>query len=164
MNGSYLVIEWLSKLHLTPELMKRKNEDLRVPYARTVYGQEEVNAVLRVLKDPGKIVAGPNVRDFEHAVAKLFGKKYGVMTNSGSSANLIALEVLDLPPGAEVITPALTYSTTVAPIIQKGLRPIFVDVEPEKFNIDAAQVERRITRKTKAIMVPSLVGNLPDLA
>jgi CDP-6-deoxy-D-xylo-4-hexulose-3-dehydrase len=144
--------------------MPSKNSNLRVPYARTVYGKEEVNAVLRVLSDPGKIVSGPYVRDFEVAVAKLFGKKYGVMTNSGSAANLLALEVLDLPPGSEIITPALTFATTVAPILQKGLKPVFVDVEPKKYNIDAKQIERRITRKTKAIMVPSLVGNFPDLA
>jgi CDP-6-deoxy-D-xylo-4-hexulose-3-dehydrase len=144
--------------------VKPKHQNLRVPYARTIYGKEEVTAVMRVLADPGKIVAGPHVREFEERVAKLLGKKYGVMTNSGSAANLIALEVLDLPAGSEIITPALTYSTTVAPILQKNLKPVFVDVEPEKYNIDAAQVERRITKKTKAIVAPSLVGNFPDLA
>lgn len=144
--------------------MNRKKPDLRVSYARTVYGKKEVDAVLRVLKNPEKIVAGPYVRDFELAVAKLFGKSYGVMTNSGSSANLIALEVLGLPPGSEVITPALTFSTTVAPILQKNLKPVFVDVELEKYNIDVDKIERRITRKTKALMIPSLIGNFPDLA
>ncbi len=143
---------------------KHTREGLRVSYARTVYGKEEVNAVLRVLSNPEKIVAGPNVRDFELATAKLFGKKYAVMTNSGSSANLIALEALDIPRGAEVITPALTFSTTVAPLLQKGLKPVFVDVKLRTYNIDAAKIERKITRKTKALMIPSLIGNFPDLA
>jgi len=144
--------------------MNRKSENLRVPYARTVFGKEEVKAVARVLANPEKIVAGPNVRDFERKVAKLFGKTQGVMVNSGSSANLIALETLGLAPGSEVITPALTFSTTVAPILQKNLKPVFVDVEPGKYTIDAGKIESRITRKTRALMIPSLIGNFPDLA
>ena len=144
--------------------MNRKNKDVRVSYAKTVYGKKEVDAVLRVLKNPEKIVAGPNVRDFELKVAKLFGKPHGVMVNSGSSANLIALEALSLPPGSEVITPSLTFSTTVAPILQKNLKPVFVDVEFGRYNIDADKIERRITRKTKVLMIPSLLGNFPDLA
>ncbi len=146
------------------EYMKHKEKNIRVTYARAVYGKQEIDAVLRVLRNPEKIVAGPNVREFEARVAKLFGKAHGVMVNSGSSANLIALEVLGLPPGSEVITPALTYSTTVAPIIQKNLKPVFVDVELNTYNINASQIERRITKKTKALMIPSLIGNFPDLA
>ncbi len=144
--------------------MKQKDTDIRVPYAKTVYGKQEVDAVMRVLSNPAKIVAGPYVQDFETRVAKIFGKSHAVMTNSGSSANLIALEVLDLPRGSEVITPALTFSTTVAPILQKNLKPVFVDVALRKYNTDANQIERKITKKTKALMIPSLIGNFPNLA
>lgn len=143
--------------------MNHKNKLTRVSYAGTVYGKPEVNAVLRVLKNPEHIVAGPAVRDFENRVAKLFGKKHGVMVNSGSSANLIALEVLSLPEGSEVITPALTFSTTVAPILQKKLKPVFVDVEAGKYTINAGDIERKITIKTKALIIPSLIGNLPEM-
>jgi len=143
--------------------MKNKKESLRVSYAKTVYGKNEVSAVLKVLSNPERIVAGPAVRDFELKISKIFGKKYGIMVNSGSSANLIALEVLNLPAGSEVITPALTFSTTVAPILQKNLKPVFVDVKEGKYVIDVNQVEKKITRKTKVLMIPSLLGNFPDL-
>jgi CDP-6-deoxy-D-xylo-4-hexulose-3-dehydrase len=86
------------------------------------------------------------------------------MVNSGSSANLMAFEVLRLPPGSEVITPALTFSTTLAPIVQKGLVPVFADVGLGTYVVESAQIEPLITKKTKALMIPSLIGNLPDFA
>jgi CDP-6-deoxy-D-xylo-4-hexulose-3-dehydrase len=134
---------------------------MRVPYGLSVHGQEEIDAVVKVLK--GNTALGDNVKEFEKKIAKVFGKKYGVMVNSGSSANLLAFELLDLPRGSEVITPLLTFATTVAPIIQKGLVPVFIDVESDTFLIDIAQIEKNITKKTKALMIPSLMGNIPNL-
>lgn len=145
-------------------MAKKKIEAVRVPYAVAVYGKEEIQAVMSVLKNPLKITPGEKVAAFEHAVAKLFGKKYATMVNSGSSANLLAIESLRLSRGSEVITPALTFATTLAPLLQKGLVPVFVDVEPGSYVVDAAQVERAITKKTRALMIPSLLGNLPDLS
>lgn len=139
------------------------NNTIEVPYAAPVYGEEEIGAVIEVLKNPKKIVAGPAVGEFENEIAKLFGKKFGVMVNSGSSANLLALETLNIPKGSEVITPVLTFSTTLAPIIQKQLTPVFVDVCPGAYVIDINDVERLITPRTRALMIPSLLGNLPDL-
>jgi CDP-6-deoxy-D-xylo-4-hexulose-3-dehydrase len=133
---------------------------IRVPYGRTVHGEDEIAAVVEVLK--GSTQMGTHVRTFEANVAALFDKKHGVMVNSGSSANYLAVELLGLPEGAEVITPALTFATTVAPLVKNGLVPSFVDVEPDTFNIDVDQVETAITSKTRALMVPSLIGNLPD--
>jgi CDP-6-deoxy-D-xylo-4-hexulose-3-dehydrase len=144
--------------------MKKKLPSIRVPYAQAVYGKEEVRAVLGVLADPSKIAPGENVAAFENKIAALFGKKYGVMVNSGSSANLIALETLNLPKGSEVITPVLTFGTTVAPIVQKGLVPVFVDVEEGTYLMDLKKVEKAISKKTKVIMIPSLLGNIPDMA
>lgn len=143
--------------------IKKAPKALRVSYATTIYGAEEKKAVAKVLANPGKIVAGPAVAAFEKKVATLFGKKEGLMVNSGSSANMIALSILDLPKGAEVITPALTFSTTLAPIIQTGLKPVFVDVDLETFVVNIEKLEAAITPKTKALMIPSLIGNLPDL-
>lgn len=141
-----------------------KNSNLiRVPYASAVFGKKEIAAVKKVLANPQKIAAGDAVREFEKKVARLFGKRYGVMVNSGSSANLIALEVANLPRGSEVITPVLTFSTTLAPILQKGLRPVFADVEEGTYVVDMDQVESLITKKTRALMIPSLLGNIPDL-
>jgi len=96
----------------------------RVPYAGPVWGETEIQAVVDVLRDPSRQIApGPRVREFEGRIAALFGQRHGVMTNSGSSANLLALASLDLPKGATVLTPALTFATAVAPILQLGLRP-----------------------------------------
>src|SRR3954447_7159589 len=133
---------------------------IRVPYGRTVHGEEEIAAVVEVLRTSTQM--GANVQRMEESVAALFAKNHGIMVNSGSSANYLAIELLGLPAGAEVITPALTFATTVAPLVKNGLVPAFVDVEPDTFNIDAEQVEAMIGPNTKAMMVPSLIGNLPD--
>ncbi len=133
---------------------------IHVPYGRTVHGEEEVEAVVKVLRTSTQM--GTNVREMETRIADLFKKQYGIMVNSGSSANYLAIEILDLPAGSEVITPALTFSTTVAPLVKSNLIPAFVDVEPGTFNIDANKVEEMITEKTKAMMIPNLLGNLPN--
>lgn len=144
--------------------MKKEKKSLpRVLYAAAVYGKEEVKAVMDVLANPMRIGAGEKVKKFEKAVSKILGKSHGTMVNSGSSANLLAIELLDLPKGSEVITPVLTFSTTLTPLLQKGLKPVFVDVVPGTYLIDADKVEKVITRKTRALMIPSLLGNIPDL-
>ena len=132
----------------------------KVYYANAVYDQKEIKAVNKVLKNHLTLMDGPLVKEFETKVAKIFGKKYGIMVNSGSSANLIALASLDLSKGGEVITPALTFATTVAPIYQCGLIPHFVDVEPCEFITDAQHIAQAINEKTVAIMVPNLLGNV----
>jgi len=138
---------------------------MRVLYAEAVYGQEEIDAVVEVLENSAHaLMAGPRVAEFEDSVATLFGKTHGVMVNSGSSANTIAVASLGLEPGSEVITPALTFATTVAPIVQAGLVPAFVDVGVDTYNIDAEAIERMVGPRTSAIMVPNLIGNLPDWA
>lgn len=135
----------------------------RVLYAEAVYDQREIDAVADVLENHShELMNGPAVREFEARIAALFGKTVGVMVNSGSSANLLAVASLEMPPGSEVITPALTFSTTVAPLVQLGLIPAFVDVEPDTYVIDVEQIEAMIRPKTRAMMIPNLIGNLPD--
>lgn len=142
---------------------KKRIPRVRVSYATTFYGKEEIQAVNKVLNRPNKmIVAGGLVREFEAKIAAIFGKKYGIMVNSGSSANLLAAELANLPKGSEVITPMLTFATTVAPIVQKGLTPVFADVEMGTYQIDVRQIEPLITKRTKALFIPSLIGNLPN--
>ena len=141
--------------------MAKQSKFLRVPYALAVFGEEERRAVREVLKTP-QIVAGKHAAAFEQKVAKLFGKKHGLLVNSGSSANLLAFEVANLPSGSEVITPVLTFSTTVTPIVKNNLVPVFVDVEPGMYTINIDQAEKMITKKTRALMIPSLLGNIPD--
>ncbi len=142
-------------------MQKNLPRSMRVPYGYSVHGREEINAVVKVLK--GNTAIGDRTKEFESRVAKMFGKKYGVMVNSGSSANLLAFEILNLAKGSEVITPLLTFATTVAPIIQKGLVPVFVDIEPNTYIVDINQVEKAISKKTKVLMIPSLMGNIPNL-
>lgn len=133
---------------------------VHVPYCKTVHGEEEIDAVVHVLRTSTQM--GHHVREMEKQVSHLFSKQYGIMLNSGSSANWLAVEILGLPAGSEIITPALTFSTTVSPLVRHGLVPAFVDVEQNTFNIDAERVEEMITEKTRALMVPNLLGNLPD--
>ncbi|HVZ59141.1 MAG TPA: aminotransferase class I/II-fold pyridoxal phosphate-dependent enzyme [Patescibacteria group bacterium] len=141
----------------------KSSPSLRVTYAKAVHDEKEEQAVLKVLREH-RTILGKETSTFEQKVADYFGKKFGIMTNSGSSANLLAVELLDLPKGSEVITPMLTFSTTVAPLVMKGLVPVFVDVVPQTYQIDVTKVEKAITRKTKAIFVPNLLGNIPDMA
>lgn len=133
---------------------------MRVNYGQTVHGEEEIAAVVEVLRTSTQM--GPKVREMQEKVSALFAKKHGIMVNSGSSANYLAMELLELPEGSEVITPALTFATTVAPIVRNKLVPAFVDAEEGTYNIDAAKIEAMIGPKTKAMMIPSLIGNLPD--
>ncbi|MBL4752812.1 MAG: aminotransferase class V-fold PLP-dependent enzyme [Flavobacteriales bacterium] len=140
--------------------METKEEYLNVPYGKTVHGEEEIEAVVKVLRNSTQM--GKNVREMERKVADLFGKKHGIMLNSGSSANYLAVELLKLEKGDEVITPVLTFATTVAPLLKFGLKPAFVDVEPGTYNIDVNKIEELITPTTRAMMIPNLLGNIPD--
>ena len=137
-------------------------EGMRVPYGLAVHDKEEEEAVLEIIRKH-KTIMGEKVKQFEKEVATLFGKDLGIMVNSGSSANLLTFEVLDIPENSEVITPILTFATTLSPIIKKGLIPVFVDVEPETYIVNIDQIEQSITNKTRALMIPSLLGNIPDL-
>ena len=133
---------------------------LRVPYAQSVHGQEEIDAVVNVLKTSTQM--GKNVTEMEEKVALMFGKKYGLMTNSGTSSLMLAAEAANLPKGSEVITAAFTFATTVTPILKNGLVPVFMDAEKDTLNIDASRIEEFITDKTSAIWIPNMLGNIPD--
>ena len=126
------------------------------------YGEEEIQAVVDCLRSGWLAGFGPKSIEFEEKVAKFFGKKYGVFVNSGSSACLLALACLKLPKGTKIITPACTFSTTLAPIIQLGLRPVFVDVGLDTYVAKVEDMLAAVTDEVKAIMVPNLIGNKPD--
>jgi CDP-6-deoxy-D-xylo-4-hexulose-3-dehydrase len=136
--------------------------DERVYYAASVHDEREVEAVLEVLRDPRGLWVGKRVNQMERRVAALFGKTAGVMVNSGSSALYLAVELMGLPPASEVIVPAVTFSTDVAPLVRAGLVPSFVDVEPDTYNIDVKLIEEAISPQTRAILAANLIGNVPD--
>src|SRR5690348_12121110 len=132
----------------------------RVLYSGAVHDRDEIDAVMAVLESgPQGLKIGPNVDALEKAVAPLFGKRRGLMVNSGSSAIYMAVELLDLPKGSEVITSPVTFSTDLVPLVRAGLVPVFVDVEHDTFNLDAGKIEEMITPKTRAILAPNLAGN-----
>ena len=129
-----------------------------ISYAKTVYGQEEIDAVMKCLKESTQM--GNYSRKFEKKIATLFDKKHCLYVNSGSSALFVGVEAFEFPTGSEVITPALTFSTSVGCLVKNSLIPVFVDVEPLTYNIDVDQIEGMITEKTVAILAPNLMGNL----
>ena len=134
-----------------------KNE-IKVSYAKTVYGQKEIDAVVKCLNEGTQM--GKYSSEFEKRVAGLFEKKYGIFVNSGSSALYIGMEAENFPAGGEVITPALTFSTTVGCIVKSNLIPVFVDVDYDSYCIDVSKIEKMISSKTVAILAPNLLGNL----
>ena len=135
----------------------------KIFYNQTNYGDEEIDAVVEVLKTQSfSLVSGKKSLEFEKEISGIFGKKFGLFVNSGSSANLLALASLDLNKGSEIITPCLTFSTTISPILQLGLIPSLVDVDIRTLNIKVQDIEKCINKNTKAIFVPNLIGNVPD--
>lgn len=134
------------------------------PNQKEAYGDAEIKAVVDCLNDGWLAGFGPRTIEFENKVSELFGKKHGLFVNSGSSAILLGLNALNLEPGSEVITPACTFSTTLAPIIQCGLKPVFCDVEMGTYVPTPDQVCEKITEKTKVILLPNLIGSKPDWA
>ena len=136
---------------------------MRIYYGKAVYNQKEINAAVNVLKRKSlTLIDGPSVKELETKISKLFGKKFGLMVNSGSSANLLAIASFKFKKGSEIITPTLTFSTTIAPIYQLGLVPHFIDVEKSSFVSRIDQIEKCINKKTVAIMIPNLLGNVPN--
>ncbi len=125
------------------------------------YGNKEIMAVNKTLKN-GWLTVGKITAEFENEIAKLFGKKYGLFVNSGSSANLLALAAAGLPRG-EIITPACTFNTTVSPILQLGFTPVFVDVEEGTYVLSLKEIEKAFSKKTVAVLIPHLVGNFFDI-
>jgi CDP-6-deoxy-D-xylo-4-hexulose-3-dehydrase len=132
--------------------------------AASTWGQEELDAIQRTV-DSGRFTMGEQVRAFEQEFAAYFGMKHGVMVNSGSSANLIAVAALffkkdrPLERGDEVIVPAISWSTTYHPLQQYGLKLRFVDVDLETLNLDTRLLEQALTPRTRAIVAVSILGN-----
>lgn len=140
-----------------------------LPYAKAIYGKPELRAMLRVLKSP-YLSGGKETVLFEEELAEWWGMKYAVSTNSGSSANFIALQSLELPKGSEAITPAGgAFPTTISPIIYHGLKPIFVDIDLSNLCIDLYDVLNGLTTFTQddldktTLMFAHTLGNMPSI-
>lgn len=145
-------------------MKKPRNFDGR--YGGTLCGKEEEKAIIKSLKKSiktGNWQAGEEAKKMEEEAAKFLGVKYGVLTTSGSCAGLLALSALELPKGSEVIISAVTFPTIFNIILQCGLVPVVVDAKVGTYNFDVDEVERAITKKTKAIIAVHAVGNPCDM-
>ena len=138
--------------------MKKKLS--KISYGKNVYDNKEINAVIKTLKKTTQM--GESVSAFEKKVSKIFSKKYGLMVNSGSSALILALKVMNFKKGSEIIAPSLNFGTAVSSIMLNNLNPILVDCKIDTLQIDPNKIEKKISKKTKAILVPNLIGNIPD--
>ena len=141
----------------------------RVNLHEPTFGPEEVMAMVKVMLST-RVTMGAKVLDFEAEIAEYFNVTDAITNNSGSSANLLAISALTNPAtnnalraGDEVIVPALSWSTTVWPLIQNNLIPVFVDIDPDTLNIDPLAIEKAISEKTKAIMIVPVYGNPCDM-
>ncbi len=128
-----------------------------------MYVDEEIkNAAINVLESK-RYVKGQQAKEFEEEFARFCGVKYGIATNSGTSALHIALLVTGVKAGDEVIVPSHTFIATVSPLIHIGARPIFVEIEEKTYTMDANAIEKKITKKTKAIIPVHLYGHPCDM-
>jgi CDP-6-deoxy-D-xylo-4-hexulose-3-dehydrase len=139
--------------------------ETRIHYASRVYDEQELIALVDASLDFW-LTLGKNGLAFEEALADYLGLRHAVMVNSGSSANLAAVATLCSPqierplqPDDEVITPAATFPTTVAPLVQHNLVPVFVDCEPATYNADPGEIARAVSERTRAIFLPHMLGN-----
>ena len=162
-------------LDLVSEYINDKNDDWDseddwVSYSGPHFSDKEYRAAVEVLLD-GWLIFGKNARDFEKVFPEHLGMRHGSLTNSGSSANLLAVTALKaksgfgLPPGSKIITPVVCFPTTVNPIIQNGFKPVFVDVTLPDINLDLDEVERVLEEDPdiRGIMFAHVLGNPPDM-
>ena len=140
------------------------------PLIENPYRKSDINEALKVLKSR-RLTIGPVTDKFQNSFTKKLGSKFSLMVNSGSSANLLALQCLINPyrkkrlkPGDEVLIPSLCWSTSLWPIIQSGLKPKFVDIDLDSLNINLNDLKKKISKKTKAILIVHVLGNCVDMS
>lgn len=148
---------------------------MKINLSENTLEQEELDSIIALFKK-SQLTMGSNCAEFEKLFSKFLGVKHAIMVNSGSSANLLAFfaaanpvinkfgRLPPIPTQSEIIVPALTWSTSVWPIIQIGCIPVFVDSDPNTLQMDLNAVESAITSKTKAICAPHILGNAINLS
>ena len=139
------------------------------PLVKNPYRIKDIIKAIKVLKS-GKLTMGTNVLRFEREFTNKLKTNYSLMVNSGSSANLLAIQCLINPyrnkrlkAGDEIIIPSLCWSTSLWPIVQSGLKPVFVDIDRETLNMNLVDLEKKISKKTKGIMLVHVLGNSTDM-
>ena len=154
-----------------PKYLYNANKEF-IPFKTPIYysgpfwDEEELNSAVGVLMNGKWLSSGENVRKFERKFSKMFNQTESVMVNSGSSANLVMIgaikKVLGWEDGDEIIVSPVGFPTTIAPIVQHNLKPVFIDIEFDTLNFDLDLLEKKITKKTKGIFISPVLGNPPD--
>ena len=145
-----------------------KNNSIRYPLTNTVLDNDDIESGIKVLKSKW-ITMGRETLNFENTFSKKISNRPSIMVNSGSSANLLIFQCLinpkvnKLKKDDEVLIPAICWSTSLWPIIQSGLKVKFVDIDPKTLNLDLDNFEKKITKKTKALMLVHAMGNCADM-
>ncbi len=130
----------------------------KIPMASPDIDESDIQAVLEVLKS-GRLALGPKAKEFEEMMAEYIGVKYAVAVSSGTAALHILVRALGIGPQDEVLVPSFTFASSVNVILYERATPVFVDIEPETYNLDPEDLERKITKNTKAIMVVDVFGH-----
>jgi dTDP-4-amino-4,6-dideoxygalactose transaminase len=136
--------------------------DIKVPIAKPIIGEEEIENVVEVLKS-GMIAQGPKVEEFEQEFADWVGAEYGIAVNSGTAALHVALLSCDIGPGDEVITTPFTFIASGNSIVYTGAEPVFADIDLKTYTLNPDSIEDLITENTKAIMPVQLYGQSADM-
>ena len=136
----------------------RRDGPLTVPFHRPDIGEEEIAAVVDTLRS-GWLTVGPKTREFEQAFADAIGTKQAIAVSSCTAGLHLALDALELPRDAEVITSTVTFTSTASTILHAGARPVLADVTTDTLNLDPSDVERRITPRTRAIVAVHFAGH-----
>ena len=136
---------------------KRESKEF-VPMSAPDISEEDVQAVAEVVRS-GRLALGPKTEEFERLVAEYVGVKHAVAVSSGTAALHLIVKALGIGPGDEVLVPSFTFVASVNVILYEGAKPVFVDIEPDTYNLDPGDLERKITPRTKAIMVVDVFGH-----
>lgn len=134
----------------------------QIPYGKQLISEEDIQEVTKALRGEW-ITGGPKVKEFEDTVASFCQASFGIAVSNGTAALDIAVQALELPPGSEIITTPLTFIATINSILFNGHVPVLADIRPDTYNIDPASVERKITPRTKAIIVVDYAGQPCDM-
>lgn len=131
---------------------------MTIPMSLPDIDATDIHVVEAVLRS-GRLALGPYSEAFEHAVADYIGVQHAIAVSSGTAALHLMVRALDLPPGAEVLVPSFTFAASVNVLLYEGLKPVFVDIEPETYNLDPHDLETKITPRTRAIMAVDVFGH-----
>jgi CDP-6-deoxy-D-xylo-4-hexulose-3-dehydrase len=138
-----------------------------IQYSGQLWDHEEMYAAIDSLINGKWVVAGEKVAQFQNKFSKRFNVKHSLMVNSGSSANLVLItamkKMFNWDEGDEIIVSPVGFPTTISPIVQNGLKPVFIDIELDSLNFDVNKIEEKINERTKAIFVSPVLGNPPDI-